>query len=58
MINYDHDVVCELINPYNVLKNSSGPKEIKHNKNLKAKLENFTQNQKFSKVNKRSNSSK
>ena len=47
-----------LINPYNVLKNPSGPKEIKHNKNLKEKPENFAQNQKFSKVNKRSNSSK
>ena len=47
-----------LINPYNVLKIPSGPKEIKHNKNLKVKPENFPQNQKFSKVNKRSNSRK
>ena len=39
------------IYPYNVLKNPLGPKEIKHNKNLKAKPENFTQNQKISKVN-------
>ena len=52
MIKYDHDVVCELINPYNVLKNPLGPKETNHNENLKQKIKISFKTKKNSKVSK------
>ena len=59
MINYDHDVVCEPIIQHNGLQNPSKPKGTKIIKNLKAKkIGNFTKNQKFPKVSKRTNSCK
>ena len=49
MVNFDHGVVCEPINPYKSFRTLQNLKK-NNNKNLKEKLKNFTQNQKFSKV--------
>ena len=59
MINYDHDVVFEPIIQHNSLFNPSKPKGTKIIKKLKGKkFGNFTKNQKFPKVSKRTNSCK
>ena len=56
MINYDLDVVCEPINPYNVLTNPSRPKKNKPKGKPKGKpkekLKLSLENQKISKVSK------
>ena len=58
MINYDHDAVCEPINPYNVLTKPSGPKETNHKENLKQKIKISFKTKKFPKVSERENLSK